>query len=183
MQLRRRPEDIHKPLSQCRSSKPLQRLKEMKLSSEVKSTVNKLHDSDNSSRKKSVLLVEDNDFNIAVMTALLQSRFEVTEARNGQVAVDLFSREPAKYDLILMDCQMPILDGFEATKEILRIIKKEHLVKVPIVGLTASAMEGDREKCIAAGMDDYLSKPVSKQVLYQTIDQWLQCTPLIDTHT
>jgi CheY-like chemotaxis protein len=89
---------------------------------------------------------------------------------NGKAAVEEIARR--KYSLILMDCQMPELDGFEATGAIRRA-ESGSGARIPIIGLTAHAMEGDRERCIAAGMDDYLSKPTSLERLSKMIKKWL----------
>jgi signal transduction histidine kinase/DNA-binding response OmpR family regulator len=118
-----------------------------------------------------ILLVEDNDVNQAVASDIL-SRLghEVEVAANGRLAVEAAMEH--RYDLILMDCQMPVMDGFEATTEIRR---RQGVtgVRVPIVAMTANAMQGDRERCLAAGMDDYLSKPIRRDRLTAMLSQWL----------
>ncbi|NJN64835.1 MAG: response regulator, partial [Acidobacteria bacterium] len=106
----------------------------------------------------SVLLVEDNRVNRRVVERMLvKSGHRVTEATNGAEAITALERE--SFDLILMDVQMPVMDGFEATAAI-RARERASRVRTPIVALTAHAMKGDRERCLEAGMDDYLSKPV-----------------------
>jgi TMAO reductase system sensor TorS len=118
-----------------------------------------------------VLLVEDNPVNQEVNTELLKSLgCEVELATTGWEAIAAFER--SRYDLILMDCQMPELDGIEATK---RIRHKEAVARTrtPIVALTAHAFEEDRQRCFAAGMDDYLSKPLTMNQLRAALKRWL----------
>jgi two-component system sensor histidine kinase/response regulator len=134
-----------------------------------------------------VLLVEDNAVNQAVGQIMLESLgCSVCVVSNGREAVEELSR--TLYDLVFMDCQMPEMDGFEAT-EIIRKREKlqqaetqrqtmEDIVNiknshVPIIALTAHALQGDREKCLAAGMDDYISKPFQKDQLHSVIKKWL----------
>ncbi|MFC5699104.1 response regulator [Pseudomonas sp. GCM10022186] len=116
-----------------------------------------------------VLLVDDDVRNIYALSALLdETGMKVTAARDGLEAIDCFQREP--FDLILMDMAMPNMDGYTAT----RLLKQEHGCGIPIIALTAHAMKGDREKCITAGADDYLAKPVSRQELLDMLYRWLE---------
>jgi signal transduction histidine kinase/DNA-binding response OmpR family regulator len=123
-----------------------------------------------------LLLVEDHEVNRMVATEIL-SRFgyRIDCANNGREAVDAVLREP--YDLVLMDCQMPEMDGFEATQTIRRQESRGSLhgrtSRLPIVALTANALKGDRERCLQAGMDEYLSKPLQPEKLLQTIESLL----------
>ena len=115
-----------------------------------------------------VLLVEDNPVNALVAeAALARLGVEFETVGNGVAAVSLATRE--RWDLILMDCQMPELDGFEATTRIRRHEQVAGLPAVPIVALTANAMDGDRERSLAAGMDDHLAKPFRGTTLLQTV--------------
>ncbi|MEO4046266.1 CHASE domain-containing protein [Pseudomonas sp. CAU 1711] len=115
-----------------------------------------------------VLLVDDDVRNIYAMTALLDELgLAVVPARDGVEALALFDREPL--DLVLMDMAMPNMDGYSAT----RILKVERGCRVPVIALTAHAMKGDREKCISAGCDDYLAKPVGRQELLEMLLRWL----------
>ena len=114
-----------------------------------------------------VLLVDDGETNRQLIELLLRrAGAEVTTADNGQKALALATR--TAYDLILMDMQMPIMDGYTASKEI-----REHGVTTPIIALTASAMKGDRERCLEAGCDDYLTKPVEINTLLEAAFRWL----------
>lgn len=124
-------------------------------------------------RRGHLLLVEDNPVNQDMMCEMLRILGHTVEvAENGQVALD--SLEQGQFDLVLMDCQMPVLDGFNATKA---IRKAESLCgdgeRQAIVALTANALQGDKEKCLEAGMDAYLSKPVSVARLKNVLRQWL----------
>jgi CheY-like chemotaxis protein len=118
-----------------------------------------------------VLLAEDNEINQRITLRLLQKLgLEADAVLNGRLAVEALQKK--KYGLVLMDCQMPEMDGFEATA-ILRNQegKQRH---TPVCALTANAMEGDRERCLAAGMDDYLTKPVSLEKLQEMVDRWIR---------
>lgn len=122
-----------------------------------------------------VLLVEDNPVNQDVAMGMLeQLGCHVALATDGKDAVEMGETE--KYDIVLMDCQMPTMDGYEAT----RLIKTNGSLNspTPIVALTANAMDGDREKCLSAGMDDYVSKPVQTQVLSHMLEKWVGRVPM-----
>ncbi|MDH5544131.1 MAG: PAS domain S-box protein [Gammaproteobacteria bacterium] len=119
-----------------------------------------------------VLLVEDNPVNQEVSSELIrQLGMTVDIAANGIEAVEAVKRSP--YDLVLMDCQMPEMDGYEATNYIRIFENSQSRTKVNIIALTANAMKGDREKCIAVGMNDYLSKPFTLEQLISTLRRWL----------
>jgi CheY-like chemotaxis protein len=106
-----------------------------------------------------ILLAEDNAVNQLVMTRLLHKRgHQVTVVSDGRSAVDAVSRDD--FDVVFMDVQMPVLDGLQATQEIRRAEADSHL-RVSIVALTAHAMQGDKQRCLAAGMDGYLTKPIN----------------------
>ena len=116
-----------------------------------------------------ILVAEDNLVNQEVAQQLLQKRgHAVTIAPNGRVAVDLVTGS-SEFDLILMDIQMPEMDGFQATAAI-RELERKGAPHIPIVAMTAHAMKGDRERCLANGMDGYISKPVQSKILYETIE-------------
>ncbi len=119
-----------------------------------------------------ILLAEDNATNQLVATTMLEKMdCHVTPAGNGQEAVQLMKQR--RFDLIFMDCNMPEMDGFEATKTIRNLEKRGALQKTPIVAFTAYAMKGDDQKCYAAGMDDYITKPIKKQALVGVLQKWL----------
>ena len=120
------------------------------------------------SKSFDILLAEDNEVNQRLAVKILEKyNHRVTVANNGQEAVELVMKK--RYDVILMDVQMPILGGFDATKAIRKFEHEEGLVRTPIVALTAHAMMGDREKCISMGMDEYLTKPLKQAAMMQTI--------------
>jgi CheY-like chemotaxis protein len=113
-----------------------------------------------------VLVVDDNEVNALVVGAMLETMgCRVQAVESGEQALVLLTE--ASFDMVLMDCQMPGMDGYEATRRIRREGGKRRL---PIVALTAN---GDRERCLQAGMDDYLTKPVTAQALRQAIDRWV----------
>jgi CheY-like chemotaxis protein len=118
-----------------------------------------------------ILLVEDNPVNAKITTRLLEKfGHSVSTAANGAQACAAYTRE--SFDLILMDVMMPEMDGLEATAEI-RSLERGGGYRTPIVALTASAMESDRRRCEAAGMDDYLTKPLSPNLLAEKVQHWL----------
>jgi PAS domain S-box-containing protein len=124
-------------------------------------------------RTARILLAEDNMVNQKIALRLLEkSGLSADLARNGKEAVE--AAQKARYDLILMDCQMPEMDGFEATMEIRRLEKATSQQHTPIVALTANAMAGDRERCLDCGMDDYVSKPFDVKALQGLITRWLE---------
>jgi two-component system sensor histidine kinase/response regulator len=117
-----------------------------------------------------VLLAEDNPTNQKVASLILKAHgCEVEIASNGRIALEKWKR--GAFDLVLMDCQMPEMDGFEATRAIRAAEGDRH---TPIVAVTANAMEGDRQRCLAAGMDDYVSKPMNKASLGAALDRLAQ---------
>lgn len=119
-----------------------------------------------------ILLAEDHPINQQVACEVLRNMgMEVTVANDGQAAVDRLQQ--GKFDLVLMDIQMPIMDGYSAT----RLIRSNlHFKDVPIIAMTAHALTGDREQCLAAGMDDYVSKPIDPEQLYATLVKWIKPT-------
>jgi signal transduction histidine kinase/DNA-binding response OmpR family regulator/HPt (histidine-containing phosphotransfer) domain-containing protein len=124
-------------------------------------------------KRRKVLLAEDNPVNVEVASAMLEGLgLDVSRACNGEEALQ--SVRTGDFDLILMDCQMPVMDGFAATTEIRRHEQQHRRARsLPIIAITANALQGDRESCLAAGMDDYLSKPFTQQALGQTISRWI----------
>ena len=129
-----------------------------------------------------VLVVEDNAVNQRVTTRMLQNLgIRADVAGNGREAIALFETLP--YDLVLMDCQMPVMDGYEATKEIRRREPSDR--RIVIIALTADAMDGSRDRCIEAGMDDYLTKPLRIEELTHTLRTWIlerdPCPDVVDT--
>jgi CheY-like chemotaxis protein len=126
-----------------------------------------------------ILLAEDNAVNQMVMLRLLNKRgHHVTVANTGKAALEALQR--ARFDLVLMDVQMPELDGFQATAEIRRL-EAGTADHVPIVALTAHAMSGDRERCIAAGMDGYMTKPINPEELDATLRRYGASMPAVAT--
>jgi PAS domain S-box-containing protein len=117
---------------------------------------------------KQVLLVEDNEYNrLLAKTFLANAGLNVTEAENGAEAVEKVKSQT--FDLILMDVQMPVMDGFEATK----LLREQLRLTTPIIALTASAINGEKQKCLAAGMNDYLTKPFYEEELLMLVHDWV----------
>jgi CheY-like chemotaxis protein len=117
----------------------------------------------------SILVVEDNRINQKVLShQLMNLGYAIEVAENGAEAVAKIKAR--RYDLIFMDVQMPVMDGFQATQEIRNL--GEDSSSIPIVAVTANAFQSEKEKCFSLGMDDYLSKPVDKDRLRETLDRW-----------
>lgn len=122
---------------------------------------------------KRILLVDDDVRNVYALTALLDEvGLHVSSARDGLEAIASYQRDT--FDLILMDMAMPNMDGYTAT----RLLKQEHGCMIPIIALTAHAMKGDREKCITAGADDYMAKPIKRDELLGLLERWLGMSPV-----
>ena len=124
----------------------------------------------NWSEVKPILLVEDNDLNQIIAKKLLEKKgLQVDVANNGQEAIEKL--QTGDYELILMDIQMPVMDGVTATKEIRKMGKFKDL---PIIAMTAHAMSGDKEKSLEAGMDDHVTKPIDMKMLYASLEKWIK---------
>jgi signal transduction histidine kinase/CheY-like chemotaxis protein len=123
-------------------------------------------------RSARILVAEDTKINLQLARMLLGKKgYQVDEAENGQVALAALQRE--HYDLVLMDCMMPVMDGFEATRQ-WRLSEAQHgRARTPVIALTASAIDGDRQRCLDAGMDDYLSKPFNAADFHTIVERWL----------
>jgi CheY-like chemotaxis protein len=122
--------------------------------------------------KMRILVAEDNPVNQKVAQAMLKKMGLRTDVvANGQEAINALQVIP--YDLVLMDCQMPEMDGFEATRVIREEGSKALNRCIPIIAMTAATMQGDREKCIQAGMNDFIAKPVQKRELSEMLARWL----------
>jgi CheY-like chemotaxis protein len=122
-------------------------------------------------KEVNVLVAEDNLVNQRLVRELLtRKNYKVTIVENGLKIFDLL--ETVKFDVILMDIQMPIMDGLEATS-IIREIEKGTGKHIPIIGITAYAVQADRDKCLSVGMDDYMSKPFVKEEFYKMIEKYV----------
>jgi two-component system sensor histidine kinase/response regulator len=119
-----------------------------------------------------ILLAEDNPVNQKLATLMLtKAGYQVEVAENGKKAVEKYTAAASDFDLIFMDVQMPEMDGMEATRKI-RNLKLETR-NIPIVAMTAHTMKGDREKCLEAGMDDYITKPIKREIVFEILEKWI----------
>lgn len=117
-----------------------------------------------------ILLAEDNPASQKLAERILsKAGYSVELANNGREVVDVYLAAPHRFDLIFMDVQMPGMDGIQATQE----IRAAGFAAVPIIAMTASVMDGDREKCLSEGMNDYLAKPIRRELVYEVIKKWL----------
>ncbi len=117
---------------------------------------------------KRILVVEDVALNMNLLVQLLEDEYEVLTATDGAAGIELAERE--RPDLILMDLSLPVIDGWEATR---RLKANDRLKQIPIIALTAHAMVGDEEKARAAGCDDYLTKPLDEDRLFERLNHFL----------
>ncbi len=125
-----------------------------------------------------ILLAEDNPANIKLATFVLtRAGFRVDVARNGHEAVEKYTSAPEVFDLILMDVQMPEMNGLRATKA----IREKGFDSVPIIAMTANAMKGDLENCLNAGMNDYIAKPIRRENVLEVIHKWIRAESLDTT--
>ena len=122
----------------------------------------------------SILVVEDHPVNRKLAALMLtKGGYQVQVAENGKIALEIYTNSPEDYDLIFMDVQMPVMDGLAATREIRKWeAELNNGARIPVVAMTAGAMEGDREECIETGMNDYISKPINKEAVFRLIDKW-----------
>lgn len=129
--------------------------------------------------KSHILVVEDNITNQQVIKGMLE-KFGITidVASNGEEAISALQQD-IDYSLVIMDCQMPIMDGYTATQKIRDPVTKKINHSIPIIAMTANVMRGDREKCLTAGMNDYVAKPVDPAKLRRMLNQWLPSTSLV----
>lgn len=119
-----------------------------------------------------ILLVEDNAINIVVAKGLIQMFGPTVEVvESGEQALEMLTKQ--RFDLVFMDCQMPVMDGYECTQHIRSTQSSVLNHRIPIIALTANAMRGDREVCLAAGMDDYIAKPVEAETIHHMLKKWL----------
>ena len=137
---------------------------------EQRRIIEQLHTADAVLEDKKVLIVDDDVRNVYALTSALEDRgIEVLTAENGRRGVDVLQHQPG-IDLVLMDIMMPDMDGYETTRAIRKI---EGFRELPIIALTAKAMRGDREKSLAAGASDYITKPVEITQLLSLMRLWL----------
>jgi len=129
-------------------------------------------------KQLNILLAEDNPVNQKLAEKMLtKSGHRVTVAGNGKEAFLKYSDSPEKIDLIFMDIQMPEMDGLESTRTIRAFEKEKDVPKVPIVAMTGQAMDGDREKCLETGMNDYIVKPINKTIVLDIVEKWTSGAP------
>ena len=143
---------------------------ESKMSQNQKQMIKTVRNRDHVFEGRKILLVDDDIRNIFAMTSALEEKgATIFVGRNGQEALDKLEQDP-QIDLVLMDIMMPEMDGYEATR---RIRKQKRFAKLPIIAVTAKAMFDDQEKCLKAGTNDYVSKPVDLEKLQSLIRVWM----------
>ncbi len=131
-------------------------------------------------KKYKILLAEDNRINLELLQTILSLQsYDVTAVENGEAALEAYMKEP--YDLVITDIDMPVMDGIVATRLMREVDKKEHRGKIPVIALTAYALEGDRERIMNAGLDAHIPKPVDKPYLLEVIKHFLKRHQKSDT--
>lgn len=172
-------EDVYKiqsfPMLQSELVKAIASLTKKQKPTLIERTPNKLTNAQKQNRAKtSILLVEDNEINQIVLLKQLEILgYPAVVAKNGLQGLEMW--QDKSYDVILLDCHMPVMDGFEMAKEIRKKEEDDDLPRVPIVAITANALTGDADKCYACGMDDYLAKPVEIISLEAKLSRYLSC--------
>ncbi len=118
----------------------------------------------------SILLAEDNPVNQQLAVKLLnKAGYRVEIAHTGKEAIEKFASQPNNFDLIFMDVQMPELNGLDAT----RMLRAQGFTSIPIIAMTANVIKGDREKCLEAGMNDYIPKPIKREIVFDMLKKWV----------
>jgi len=166
---------IHKPFKNVKILNSLIKVFEMDGGEDSKNQNKNLTDlnknPDAKQRFTKILLCEDNEVNLKVALMILKKlNLDIDTAENGQEAINKFLH--VKYDMILMDCMMPIIDGYQATKEIRRIEKENKLEMTPVIAVTANATDDDKKKCFDAGMNDFISKPIKREIVEERLIKW-----------
>jgi len=147
---------------------PLKRVKGHAINIEQNNSINCLR----SNPEISILVAEDDDVSGLLLKKIAANKgWNVEICKNGVKAVEMYSER--SFDIVLMDVQMPELDGYKATEQIRRLEGIKNTRK-PIIAMTANALSGDKDKCLANGMDDYLSKPVDFNEFYKMIEKWIK---------
>ena len=173
---------ISKPVPRNKLYRMLQRLLGVETSPERETAiVTQYTVKEELKRSARILLVEDNPVNQKLAQIMLaKAGYKVKTVDNGEVAVQIYTQTRAHFDLIFMDVQMPVMDGLSATQKIrrweqdrTRSDENTPVRRIPIVAMTANALTGDREKCLAAGMDDYIAKPIKRDVVFQMVSRWV----------
>ena len=164
---------LPKPVQRVRLIEVLERLlakgKAKKGKRENKEIVTRYSIIDAAKQSTRILLAEDNPINQKLANFMLtKAGYHVEIVNNGREAVDTFTANPDRYDMIFMDVQMPEMNGFDACRE----IRAGGFNAIPIIAMTASAMKGDREKCLEAGMNDYISKPIKREIVFEMVKKW-----------
>jgi CheY-like chemotaxis protein len=170
------PMDESRKQTQVDQSKPAKEKETEKKESEEK-------ESGQMAGQLKILLVEDNPVNQKLARFILaKAGHQITVADNGMEAVEAFGAEPDTFDIVLMDIQMPVMDGKQATLEIRKIEeqRKKGRFPVPIIAVTADVTKGNREKLIALGLNDYISKPIQRNIILDTVNKWAEYRNLHD---
>jgi CheY-like chemotaxis protein len=172
---------LSKPIRRKKLYKMLEKLigkeaesKEQRAESEVKQIATQYSVKEEMKHSVRILLAEDNPVNQKLAKMMLtRGGYQVEVANNGKEAFDKYTQSHGEFDLIFMDIQMPEMDGLEAAKAIRKRETIQPLNHIPIIATTANAIKGDREICLEAGMDDYMTKPIKRELVFDMIKKWV----------
>ena len=130
-------------------------------------------DAGQSVNKLKILIVDDSELNRELLASMLEDEYEIYQVENGKKAIDILEKSREEFKLVLLDMNMPVMDGYDATARIRRM-KDEEKASIPIIAMTANAFAEDRQKAISTGMNDHVAKPIDMKVLLPVMAKYIR---------